>query len=307
MSQTPRLLLIAPQQMQRTPAFERTAQLAKALQLPVHIVALDHFQALTLAGLFDSSQAEQLQAAYLQQHRQWLEQQAQPMREQGLQVTCEALWVSQPYQEIQLFANEMPLALIIKDAHAESAMRRIFYTPLDWQLLRDSILPVHLVTEARHPRPRRVLAIIDVLRSEVQDLQFNDQIVDAAVKLAEQCDAELDLLHVYDWVAVYAKDTGVGALSLASGMYEALGAAQHEVYRALAERHGVPPERSHFIEGMPLQQICRFAEEHQSDVIVMGTTQHRGVHKRLGSTAEHLLLQAPCSIWAVKPPREPQL
>ncbi|RBJ85806.1 universal stress protein [Pseudomonas sp. MWU12-2534b] len=306
MSQTPRLLLIAPQQMQRTPAFERTEQLALAMQLPVHIVALDHLQALTLAGLFQSHEAEQLQAAYLEQHRQWLEQQAQGMRERGLQVTCEARWVSQAYQEILLFANEMPLALIIKDAHAESAMRRIFYTPLDWQLLRDFALPVHLVTEARHPRPRRVLAIIDVLRSEEQDLQFNDQIVDAAVQLAEQCEAELDLLHVYDWVAVYAKDTGVGALSLASGLYEALGTAQRDVYRSLAERHGVPPERSHFMEGMPLQQICRFAEEHQSDVIVMGTTQHRGLHKRLGSTAEHLLLQAPCSIWAVKPPRDPQ-
>ncbi|MGC5698886.1 universal stress protein [Pseudomonas sp. NFXW11] len=306
MSQTPRLLLIAPQQMQRTPAFARTAELAKAMQLPVHMVAMDHLQALTLAGLFESSQAQQLQVAYLQQRRQWLELQAQPMREQGLQVTCEALWVTQPYQEIQQFANELPLALIIKDAHAESAMRRIFYTPLDWQLLRDCTLPVHLVTEARHPRPRRVLAIVDVLRSETQDLQFNDQIVEAALKLAEQCAAELDLLHVYDWVALYAKDTGAAALPLASGFYEALGKAQHDAYGALAQRHGVPAQRSHFIEGLPLQQICRFAEEQQSDVIVMGTTQHRGLHKRLGSTAEHLLLQAPCSIWAVKPPRESQ-
>lgn len=305
MSQTPRLLLIAPQQMQRSAAFERTTELAKVLQLPVHIVALDHLQPLTLVELFESRQAEQLQAAYLELHRQWLESQAQLMREQGVQVTCEARWVKHPYQEIQQFAREMPVALIIKDAHAEPAMRRIFYTPLDWRLLRDCALAVHLVTEARHPRPRRVLAIIDVLRSEDQDLQFNDEIVEAALKLAQQCDAELDLLHVYDWVAVYAKDTGAGALSLASGMYEALGEAQRDVYRAVAERHGVPPQRSHFIEGMPLQQICRFAEEHQSDVIVMGTTQHRGLHKRLGSTAEHLLLQAPCSIWAVKPPRDP--
>ncbi|KAF0866540.1 universal stress protein [Pseudomonas sp. LD120] len=305
MYQTPRLLLIAPQQMQRSAAFERTTELAKVLQLPVHIVALDHLQPLTLVELFESRQAEQLQAAYLELHRQWLESQAQLMREQGVQVTCEARWVKHPYQEIQQFAREMPVALIIKDAHAEPAMRRIFYTPLDWRLLRDCALAVHLVTEARHPRPRRVLAIIDVLRSEDQDLQFNDEIVEAALKLAQQCDAELDLLHVYDWVAVYAKDTGAGALSLASGMYEALGEAQRDVYRAVAERHGVPPQRSHFIEGMPLQQICRFAEEHQSDVIVMGTTQHRGLHKRLGSTAEHLLLQAPCSIWAVKPPRDP--
>lgn len=86
--------------------------------------------------------------------------------------------------------------------------------------------------------PRNVLAIVDVLRSEEQDRVFNDQIIDAAVKLASQCDAHLEVLHAYDWTAVYIQDMGVGALPLATGLYKTLGAAQRQAFAAPLESRG---------------------------------------------------------------------
>jgi universal stress protein E len=301
MSQTQRLLLIAPPAMTRTPAFDRAAALALAMQLPLHIVAFDYLQALAVAGLFAPEQISLARDGYLQTHRQWLAEQAGLMSKHGVEVTSEVVWVQHPYEEILHFVNEMPLTLIIKDAQEESALKRVFFTPLDWQLLRDCPVPVHLVTNALNPRPRSVLAIVDVLRSEDQDHVFNDQIIDAATKLAEQCDARLELLHAFDWTAVYAQDIGFGALPLATGIYEALGVAQAEAFAALAERHGVPPECRHFIEGAPVSSICEFAADHRTDVIVMGTVQHKGLNKLLGTTAEQLLHRAPCSVLAIKP------
>jgi universal stress protein E len=289
--------------MTRTPAFDRAAALALATQLPVHIVAFDYLQALAVAGLFAPEQINLAREGYLQTHRQWLAEQAALMSKHGVEVTSEVVWVQHPYEEILHFVNEMSLALIIKDAHEETALKRVFFTPLDWQLLRDCPVPVHLVTNALHSRPRAVLAIVDVLRSEEQDLVFNDQIIDAAVKLAEQCDATLELVHVYDWTAVYAQDIGFGALPMATGIYEALGTAQREAFAALAERHGVPAQSRHFIEGSPLTCMCDFAAEHCTDVIVMGTVQHNGLNKLLGTTAEQLLHRAPCSVLAIKPGR----
>ncbi|MBN3864878.1 universal stress protein [Pseudomonas frederiksbergensis] len=307
MSQTQRLLLIAPQSMTRTPAFDRAAALARAMQAPLHIVAFDYLQALAVAGLFAPEQIAQARDGYLQTHRQWLAEQAELMKKHGVEVTSEVVWVQHPYEEILQFVNEMSLSLIIKDAQEESALKRVFFTPLDWQLLRDCPVPVHLVTNALNARPRNVLAIVDVLRSEEQDLVFNDQIIDAATKLAEQCEAQIELAHAYDWTAVYALDMGVGALPLASGLYEAMGTAQHQAFTALAERHGVPSERRHFIEGAPVPSICKFAEDHRTDVIVMGTVQHSGLNKLLGTTAEQLLHRAPCSVLAIKPDRSTSL
>lgn len=303
MSQTQRLLLIAPPAMTRTPAFDRAAALALAMQLPLHVVAFDYLQALAVAGLFAPEQMSLARDGYLQTHRQWLAEQAALMSKHGVEVTSEVVWVQHPYEEILHFVNEMPLVLIIKDAQEESALKRVFFAPLDWQLLRDCPVPVHLVTNALNPRPRNVMAIVDVLRSEEQDLVFNDQIVDAAAKLAALCNARLELVHVYDWTAVYARDMGFGVLPLATGIYEALGTAQHEAFAAMAERHGVPPESRHFIEGSPLTSICDFAAEHHTDVIVMGTVQHNGLNKLLGTTAEQLLHRAPCSVLAIKPGR----
>ncbi|MDD0994595.1 universal stress protein [Pseudomonas sp. TNT2022 ID1044] len=301
MSQTQRLLLIAPPAMTRTPAFDRAAALALAMQLPVHIVAFDYSQALAVAGLFAPEQFALAREGYLQTHRQWLADQAGLMSKHGVEVTSEVVWVQHPFEEILNFINEMPLTLIIKDAQEEAAFKRVFFTPLDWQLLRDCPVPVHLVTTPLNARPRNVLAIIDVLRDENQDLVFNDQIIDAAAKLAALCDANLELLHVYDWTAVYVQDMGFGALPLATGIYEMLGTAQHEAFAAIAERHGVPPERRHFMEGAPVPGICEFVSEHDIDVIVMGTVQNKGLSKLLGTTAEQLLHRAPCSVLAIKP------
>ncbi|MGH8386291.1 MAG: universal stress protein [Pseudomonas sp.] len=301
MLQTQRLLLIAPSAMTRTPAFDRAAAIALAMQLPLHIVAFDYSQALAVAGLFDPQQFSLARDGYLQTHRQWLAEQAGLMSKHGVEVTSEVVWVQHPYEEILHFINEMPLTLIIKDAHEESTFKRVFFAPLDWQLLRDCPVPVHLVTTPLHPRPRSLLAIIDVLRDEDQDRVFNDQIIDAAAKLAALCDASLELLHVYDWTAVYAQDMGFAALPLASGVYEMLGAAQQEAFAAIAERHGVPVECRHFIEGAPVPSICEFVSQYGTDVIVMGTVQHKGLSKLLGTTAEQLLHRAPCSVLAIKP------
>lgn len=301
MSRNQRLLLLAPPEMVRTAAFERAGALAVATELPLHIVAFDYVEALSVAGLFAPEQMKQAREGYLQQHRQWLEQQAEHQRKKGVEVTCEVVWVQRPYEEILQYVNEMPVAMIIKDAHEESFLKRVFFVPLDWQLLRDCPVPVHLVTEVRNPLPQRVLAIVDVLRSEEQDLRFNDQIIDAAVRLAEQCNARLELLHAYDWSAVYAPGMGFGVLPVATGLDHIMGETEKDAFEALADRHGVPVDCRHFIEGVPVPTICKFATEHLTDVIVMGTVQHSGLDKLLGSTAEHLLHRAPCSVLTIKP------
>lgn len=302
MSLNQRVLLIAPSAMTRGPAFERAGALAAALQLPLHIVAFDYVAALAVAGLFAPDEVDHAREGYLHKHRQWLGEQARHLAKWGIVVTSEVAWVKEPYVEILRYVCEMDVALIIKNAEEEPYLKRLFFTPLDWRLLRDCPAPVHLVTDSRHPQPQKILAIVDVLRSEIEDLRLNDQIVRAAVKLAGQCDAQVQLLHVFDWTAIYALDTGLGALPLATGMGELLGQAQREAFSALAERHGVAPDCRHFIEGIPLETICGFASESGTDVIVMGTVQHGGLDKLLGSTAEHLLHRAPCSVLAIKPP-----
>lgn len=301
MSEYRRLLLVAPPLMQRTPAFERAAALARAKGAALHIAAFDYVEALATAGLFEQKALEKARDGYLQRHHLWLEEEAAAQRSKGLTVTTEVVWVQRPYEEILRHVKEMPADMLIKDVQQEPALKRAFVTPLDWQLLRDCPVPLHLVTEARQPLPRKIVAAVDPFRPEEQIQDLNDQIILSARELAAHCDAELHLLHAYDLSALYAAAMGMGTQPLSAGFSEALRDSQEQAFTWLADRHGVPHECRHFLMGSPILVLTEFAASSQADVIVMGSVHRRGLNKLLGSTAEHILYQLPCSLLAIKP------
>ena len=59
------------------------------------------------------------------------------------------------------------------------------------------------------------------------------------------------------------------------------------------------PKLTQKVSGDPVRVLAEFAHQHDIDVLVMGRNQSRGLEKLIGSTTEHLLYQASCSILAV--------
>jgi len=300
MSTSKRLLLVASPLMHRTSAFDRAAALAKAYGVPLHIVAFDYVEGLATAGLVNEEALAEMRTGYLLRHRQWLEEQALPLRTRGIEVTTEVIWVQRPLEEILLHAKEMNPLMLIKDLEHESLLSRTLFTPVDLHLLRDCSTPLHLVSTTKHAIPRKVLAAIDPFRAEEQFENFNDQIIAAAEKLAAVCNAELHLLHAYDLSYVYASE-GMTSTWFASGLGDDLYDTQANAFSELADRYKIPAERRHFILGVPSKVISNYAREREIDVIVLGTVHRKGLNKLLGSTAEHVVYNMPCSLLAVTP------
>lgn len=298
MSQDQRLLLLAPPEMRRSAAFERAAALAKAKGLALHIVAFDYLEAIATAGMLHPDALQAVREGYLQRHRDWLEEEAALQRSKGLVVTTEVVWVQRPLEEILQHVREMHPVLLIKDVHQEPAFKRIFITPLDWQLLRDCPVPLHLVTPGAHPWPRRVAVAVDPFAEGAEDLSH--EIIQAAQQLAAQCSAELLLVHSYDVAGMYGMEMGMGGLPLSASLSDDLLRSREQAFADLADRHGVPQECRFFQMGSPTQVIPAFAADKQVDVVVLGRVQRRGLEKFLGSTAEHLLYRMPCSMLAIE-------
>ena len=62
-----------------------------------------------------------------------------------------------------------------------------------------------------------------------------------------------------------------------------------------------------FMEGDPAEEIVRYAGDAGIDVIVMGTHGRTGKERQLmGSVAERVMRDAPCSVLVVKMPRGSQ-
>jgi universal stress protein E len=296
-----RLLLIAPTEMIRTPAFERARALACATGAVLHIVAFDYVQALAAAGLFDHDAMAQAREGYLQVHRQWLEQQARFQRREGVQVSTEVVWARPTLAHLLEYVNDFHADLVIKDTHRVSALDRAFHRPLDWQLLRDCPAPLHLVIDATNPKPLSILATIDLSHLEELTQGLNDRILDLASSLAESCGATLHLLNVSGWSELGEAEVNVPTATLASSLRDAVSDAQLEAFEALADRYGIEKQQRHLLPGTPAEVIARFAQQGAFDMVVLGTTYHRGIDIFIGSTAESVLNRSPCSLTIVKP------
>ena len=298
-----RILLIAPSEMAHTPAFERAHALACATSSLLHIVAFDYVQALAVAGLLDHEAMAQAREGYLQVHRHWLEQQARFYRCAGLQVSTEVVWARSSLTNLLEYVNDFRPDLVIKDTHYVAALDRAFHRPLDWRLLRECPTPLHLVTNARNPKPLKILAAIDLSHLEELTQGLNDRIVDLASTLATSCGAELHLLNVSRWSELGDVPMSVPTSSLDDSLRDAIEDTQQEAFDVLAERYCVKDAHRHLLTGIPHQVIGVFAQQHAFDMVVLGTVYHQAPERFMGDTVESLLNQAPCSLMIVKPVR----
>ncbi|SEQ15838.1 universal stress protein E [Pseudomonas sp. NFACC02] len=298
MVESERLMLIASPIMHKTPAFERAGALAKAKEAPLHIVAFDYVDGLATAGLVNEEALVQMREGYVQRHRDWLEEQAESIRQTGVRVTTEVVWVMRAFTEIMVHIRELNPSLVIKDLEHESWITRAMFTSLDLRLLYECPVPLHLVSRLTHAKPRKVLAAVDPFRPDEQFDDINGEIITAAEKLAAQCDAELHLVYAYDLSYVFASGGYDGFSSvLAQQLYDADALA----FRKLVERFGVPGNRQHLMMGSPAKQIEALVRSEGIDVVVMGTVHRRHTLRLLGSTTEQVAYHVPCSLLTVKP------
>lgn len=125
-----------------------------------------------------------------------------------------------------------------------------------------------------------------------------------AKELARQYDAGIYLLHViYD----IAQGTGlhVPHVNLDKLYTEIELAARKELERfGLEELRGFNVQRE-VLRGVPYEEIVKFAEKNQIDLIVIGTHGRRGIEKVFfGSTAEQVVRKAPCAVLTVRLPKK---
>ncbi|WP_367253446.1 universal stress protein [Pseudomonas sp. stari2] len=303
MSEQSRFMLVVSPLMENSPAFDRAAALAKAADAALHIVAFDYLEGLATAGLVNEQALEQMRVGYVERHRQWLEDQARPLRKLGVHVTTEVVWVANPLKEILIHLKEQPMAAMIKALEHESALSRLMFTPLDVHLLRECPVPLHFVSHVLHALPRRIVAAVDPFHRDGRYAGLNDRILREAAKLASICNAQLDVIYAHDLSSIGAAEFGFDNASafFSSNAAKKLFDAQGEAFRDLAERNDIPAENQHMILGDPAKVLSSYADAYDVDLIVMGRVAHRGIGRLVGSTVEHLLYKMPCSVWVVAP------
>lgn len=192
-------------------------------------------------------------------------------------------------------------------------------TARDLQLLRFAPCPILLLRGSPGADfPRRVLAAVaphaqepgeeilhfDVLSDDART-NIDLRVLTVARSCAERSGGELHVVHAWhvpgeDLLANHhLVDTDQVA-----GYVEATRAAHAEALDALLASSGpdIRKERAHLVKGAAAVAISDAVRTHGIDLLVLGTVARTGVPGfLLGSTAESIARDAPCSILVVKP------
>lgn len=137
------------------------------------------------------------------------------------------------------------------------------------------------------------------VRTILHPTDFSDN-ADYAFRLAERIardyQARIVILHVVTPIVMY----GDGVMPVPDDNWQA------ELRRKLRERQPHDPKiKAEYLllEGEPVTEIDRVAQEQNCDLIVMGTHGRTGLGRLLmGSVAEGVVRKAPCAVLTVKVP-----
>ncbi|RON73791.1 universal stress protein [Pseudomonas fluorescens] len=298
MGQYERLLLVADQTLHQSAAMLRAIALAKASGAALDVRAF--VSPVPITHLWEEKIDDVDAQRYQRRYRRWVADELEQLSNQGLDGTVDVVFSSHPLLDILKTVHVLKPDLLIKDVRLEPALKRVFITPLDCHLLRECPIPVHLVNQIRYALPHRVVAAVDPFDPDTQISGLNDVIIRSANALALQCDVPLHLLCAYDLSAAFNGEAPVVNGGWNEDLANELRQTLHQAFVALADRHGVPPERRHFVMGHPVQVINEFVEQYLADVVVMGTVHRVSIERVIGSTTERALYSVPGSILAVR-------
>ena len=124
-----------------------------------------------------------------------------------------------------------------------------------------------------------------------------------ALSLADRFGAELHLLHVVAPLPAVMPDSA-GAWTLPDADVDLhVDAARKRLARTLGDECGAEQRAVLSVKvGLVVDEVVRYAHEHEIDLIVVGTHGHTGLSRLLlGSVAEKLVRLAECPVLTVHP------
>lgn len=280
-----------------TPALVRAAALARkgGDKLLLALFEFDRVLARAASRGFDLD-------AYKRGRREKLESLAEPLRRDGLRVDTRMFWDHPTMPRMLLTVLAEQPRMVIKDVQREVLLKRVLFTPADLDLLRQCPAPLMLVHSGTRGLPKRILAAVDPLGEQGRPHELTAQVLNAANRLAMQCDAELDVVHVFEYIPPV---TAPGLLTAAlpnMALAEQFRPMHRDALQHLGKTFGIPGERLHLLGGISGRAIAKFASAHHVDVVVMGSIQRSFLQRvSVGSVAEDLLQRLDCDVLVLKP------
>lgn len=245
--------------------------------------------------------AEEITKLMVTQRRKALKKVAVELENKGLDVSIKIL-EGRSFVEVIRRVIYDGHDLVIKVADRETGI----FGGTDFHLMRKCPCPVWILKPGHQLHSQKLLATIDLeLEQTSEGRALNTLIMDLATSLADWQNSELHLLCCW---SLYGEETlrNSGFLKVSEQQIESMLAAEESNYRQRQEnicrRYSEVVINKHLVKGNPDKCIPAFVQQHEIDMVVMGTVGRSGVPGLLiGNTAETVLQSIDSSVITVKP------
>ncbi len=284
------ILVIADFDEQQTTAIERAIELAKLYKASLNIVYFCYESMRHISG-----DKEAVKAKFIATQKLNAETQIEQLDFDGVEKNIEVVWEKHIAQWVEQYVESNNPEMVVKTGHRTETL---FYTPTDWQLLRDCSAPLMIAAEKKWRKTPNVLAAVDLESANASKQELNHKVLTQAAALAQHQAAELFVCYTIPFSPLL-RDLGVQYVD------ELENAAEQKlkpVVEALAAQYKVPVEN--FIQhvGQPERVIPSTAAKVKAGLVVMGTVGRKGITgKIIGNTAEKVLKLLKSDVIALKP------
>ncbi|MFP4586783.1 MAG: universal stress protein [Desulfohalobiaceae bacterium] len=145
------------------------------------------------------------------------------------------------------------------------------------------------------------MAQIKSILCAVDFAEYSPQIADYAQTLAHALNAEVHALYVAPTLAQYV-GFQVSPGSIENFVNEIISGAEETMNKFIQENLSKIKATGHVLSGYAAEEILNFADQHQVDLIVMGTHGRKGIDRILfGSVAERVVKSASIPVLTLRP------
>ena len=280
------ILVIADPMGQEQVAFQKALELARSTVADIHVVSfcyepLSDVQYQHPRG----AQHVDLKTLVMQEsQRQW--QDYIDQHDVSEQVSHEVVWAKYIHLWLLEHCKTRRYDLIVKTGRRTESL---IYTPTDWQLFRESNVPIYCISNPDYTAKKVVLVALDLKANSKEKKILNDKLLEAAFQMAVQTNA---VLHCCYAVSIPTLVKDLDMIDVTAKVHE----VENEVREAAREwfdLYEIDNKHLHIKEGKPWQVINNYAAKLKAQCVVVGSMGRKGIQgKLIGKTAEKVIHHA---------------
>jgi universal stress protein E len=183
------ILVIVNPLIEDQPAIAKAATFARWLGASIEMLACDTKRSRETRA--EGGQPAAGNAFPSENLESWLEQTAEPLRDDGIDVTTHVICGDPLHEAVTSWMYNSPADLVVKDTHHHSLAKRTFTTHTDWHLIRACPVPLLLTKATTWGIPPVLMAAVDPGHVNDPSAMLDHRILAVATSMAKRCGANL--------------------------------------------------------------------------------------------------------------------